>query len=236
MSELDDEIYFRSVYELPIYLPPPSPIFKAEQDRVTPKKLERIPQELEVSPQVAKRKEYKRQLQEQLQEQRRFLLKQKQLLRCRTNQAYRLLRIISSRILGERISLYVQMMETAIYEIENEVRLDYRDGCDLSDGERSHEQQELTNIILEDLVFVLSEDRGFNKAMLRELMKDCRNMIEKTTDFKFSVGERDGQGVQRYMLTVLHAKAREDSCPICGQAYLYGLAYCLNCFEVRIPE
>ena len=32
MSELD-EIYFRSVYELPIYLPPPSPIFKAEQYR-----------------------------------------------------------------------------------------------------------------------------------------------------------------------------------------------------------
>ena len=81
MSELDDEIYFRSVYELPIYLPPPSPIFKAEQDRVTPKKLERIPQELEVSPQLAKRKEYERQLQEQ----RRFLLKQKQILQlnCR---------------------------------------------------------------------------------------------------------------------------------------------------------
>lgn len=232
MSELDDEIYFRSVYELPIYLPPPSPIFKAEQDRVTPKKLERIPQELEVSPQLAKRKEYERQLQEQ----RRFLLKQKQILRYRTNQAYRLLRISSNRILGERISLYVQMMETAIHEIENEVRLDYQDGFELSDGERSHERQELTNIILEDLVFVLSEDRGFHKAMLRELMKDCRNMIEKTTNFKFSVGERDGQGVQRYMLTVLHAKAREDSCPICGQAYLYGLAYCLNCFEVRIPE
>ena len=232
MSELDDEIYFRSVYELPIYLPPPSPIFKAEQDRATPKKLERIPQELEVSPQLAKRKEYERQLQEQ----RRFLLKQKQILRYRTNQAYRLLRISSNRILGERISLYVQMMETAIHEIENEVRLDYQDGFELSDGERSHERQELTNIILEDLVFVLSEDRGFHKAMLRELMKDCRNMIEKTTNFKFSVGERDGQGVQRYMLTVLHAKAREDSCPICGQAYLYGLAYCLNCFEVRIPE
>ena len=154
MSELDDEIYFRSVYELPIYLPPPSPIFKAEQDRVTPKKLERIPQELEVSPQLAKRKEYERQLQEQ----RRFLLKQKQILRYRTNQAYRLLRISSNRILGERISLYVQMMETAIHEIENEVRLDYQDGFELSDGERSHERQELTNIILEDLVFVLSEN------------------------------------------------------------------------------
>ena len=230
MSERDDEILFQSVYEQPIYLPPPSPIFKAEQDRITPKKLE-------ISRQMAKQKEYERQWREQ----RKLILKQKQILRYRTNQAYRLLRIINSRILGERTLLYLQMMETAIQEIENEVGSDYQDGLEmtsiyLSDEERSHEKQKLTNIILEDLEFVLSEDRGFNKATLRELIRDCHSMIEQTTDFKFRAGEQDGQGIQRYMLTFLHAKEREDACPICGQTYLYGLAYCLNCFEVRVPE
>lgn len=232
MSELDDEILYRSIYEQPHVLVPPSPVFRVSdnglEESIAAKK------EFEKSQKAAKQYVYRNRRKEL----HISLLKQKQALRYRSNQAYRLLRTVNSGILRERISLYLQMMEQAIHEITNALEKGCQDrtivnSISLSTEERFREKCELVNVLLEDLQFVLSEDRGFNKTELRELVKDSRSMIEKNTDFQFNSKERDGQGVQRYMESMLHAHIQKECCLTCGQPYLMGLAYCLNCCEWR---
>lgn len=190
----------------------------------------------------SKRKQIQEQVSKQAQQYRirhlellKLFLTQRNILTYRINTTFKFRRMVNSSILEERISLYTEHLENVKQEIERIIEQDNQ-YCEqvvpeyLNNEERLQEKTEVLNAILYDVIFLLSKISDLKKADLREIVKDCANLIaQSSTPKKINIKIRPGQIMQDYIVNELQLLPDESYCSVCGQQHIENILYCLNC-------
>lgn len=264
MSERDDNILFSEVYE-PIHLRwetiPPEPIISTEvQARLS--EYDKFRSEEEERAKKARLAEIKRLtelrqnteqyynrlvlLQEAQAEQDRKqieilyqLKKQVSKLVFRANEARRIQRKLGDSILVERITIYIEMIDSSKRELEEIIEGDpllekIQKSTYLDNLERKEETKAVVNAIAEDVYFLLANTRGISKPFLRKVVNDCcKYVLTEIIDLNSSNKDRPGKIIQNYLVNTLHKEQTLDKCPQCNQNYLRYSKYCFNCYDER---
>lgn len=245
MSERDDNILFESVYGLD-NLPLPETVQFSFQEVL--KRYKEVCDK-DVVNEIIFAQESKRENKQVEGQKQRFhsqhlqllqlLTKQRNIITCRINIALKFKRLIANTLLGERIALYIEQLESAKKEIQQSIEIDRLysisfESTYLSGEEYKEESAEVIKAILYDVMFLLSKVDGLIKGDLREIIKDCADIIcINALDSEAYTKVRSGQIVQNYTINNLQISMDDDCCPICSQQYLKNIKYCLNCCSMR---
>lgn len=155
------------------------------------------------------------------------LLKRRERLVYRANQARRILRKFSSPLLKKRAEKYAGALEDAAEEIISLAGVQQTGAIPasvsyLSETERLEERHTLIDTLLKNAYQILARTAGIKRTATNEILEDCRMLLRGHK-------QHAGSSLQNYYAVQEYAGVSERKCAACGTVYLQGLPVCLDC-------
>ena len=237
MSELDDQIRYKAVYEgeLSHYLSFRSRTWTSEKSKIDGS-ISRL-----AATDVSHSADFKRVDMIELidyTEEVIQLVKQKNILYYRVKQLVEIVKHIKSSIIIDNLEMHCSEMQQAAAEIDEAVgKILSRasitgENLYLTDNERSIEKSTLVKMIFESIVYYLIHSDQNETFVIRQIISDCFKILKHTKVIEVSdeiISSRNC--IALYLTSVIGLYWTQNKCTNCHNTLLSEINFCINCYE-----